>query len=134
MSTVGEVMTCKVVTIRGDASLREAMVTLAGQHISGAAVTNGHQRLLGAISQSDIIEAEAELTDARERERFLDETTVSDLMSAPALTIEPEAELREAALSMEYADVHRLFVERNGRLVGVISRTDVSRAVASGAA
>jgi CBS domain-containing protein len=33
---------------------------------------------------------------------------------------------------MEYGDVHRLFVERNGALVGVISRSDVSRALATG--
>ena len=55
-------------------------------------------------------------------------------MTSPALTIGPDAELREAALAMEYGDVHRLFVEQGGELVGVVSRSDVSRALAVGQA
>ena len=41
--------------------------------------------------------------------------------------IAPDATVRAAALEMEYADVHRLFVVLEGKPVGVISRSDVSR-------
>jgi len=54
------------------------------------------------------------------------------VMTRRTLTVRPETELREAALAMEYGDVHRLFVERDGALMGVISRSDVSRALATG--
>jgi predicted transcriptional regulator len=53
-------------------------------------------------------------------------------MTPKPLLIESTAEVREAARHMLYAEVHRLFVEENGVLVGVISQTDVVRAVATG--
>ena len=132
MPKVAELMTKRVVTMRTDATLAEALTYLATQHISGAAVTDRRDRLVGVISRSDIMDAEAEIAEAEVRGRFLDETLVSDLMTSPALTIGPDAELREAALAMEYGDVHRLFVEEGGDLVGVVSRSDVSRALATG--
>jgi CBS domain-containing protein len=132
MPKVADVMTKRVVTLSKDATLSEALTYLATQHISGAAVTDHRLRLVGVISRSDIMEAEAEITESEFRGRFLDETLVGDVMTSPALTIGPEAELREAALAMEYGDVHRLFVEVGGDLVGVLSRSDVSRALATG--
>lgn len=134
MTSVSEVMTTKVVTVRPDANLREALTELATEHISGAAVTDGHGRLVGALSRSDIMEAEAETEDAEAWGRFLTGTLVRDIMTSPALTIAPAADLKEAALAMEYGDVHRLFVEQDGALVGVVSRSDVSRALAMGRA
>jgi CBS-domain-containing membrane protein len=132
VTKVADVMTRQVVTVRGDATLAEALTYLATQHISGAAVTDHRQRLVGVVSRSDIIEAEVEVEEPEARGRFLAETMVSDVMSSPALTVGPEVELREAALAMEYGDVHRLFVEDAGQLVGVLSRSDVSRALATG--
>jgi CBS domain-containing protein len=132
MPRVAEVMTHPVITVGTDSTLAEALTYLATQHISGAAVLDRKHRLVGAISRSDIMEAEAEVADAEARGRLLDETLVRDVMTHPALTIGPEAELREAALAMEYGDVHRLFVEADGKLVGVVSRSDVSRALATG--
>ena len=134
MTKVADVMTRQVVTVRGDATLAEALTYLATQHISGAAVTDHRQRLVGVVSRSDIIEAEVEVEEPEARGRFLAETMVRDVMTSPALTVGPEVELREAALAMEYGDVHRLFVEDAGELVGVLSRSDVSRALATGRA
>ncbi|HEV8196156.1 MAG TPA: CBS domain-containing protein [Gemmatimonadales bacterium] len=134
MSTVAEVMTRNVVTVRAESTLSEAMACLSTQHISGAAVTDHRRKLIGVVSRSDIMDAEAEVQDQEIRGRFLDETLVRDVMTSPALTIGSEIELREAALAMEYGDVHRLFVESGGVLVGVVSRSDVSRALATGRA
>jgi CBS domain-containing protein len=132
MPHVAEVMTRRVVTVSTDANLAEALTYLATQHISGAAVIDHKQRLVGVITRSDIMEAEAEASDPEARGRLLDETLVRDLMTHPALTVGPDVELREAALTMEYGDIHRLFVEDNGELVGVVSRSDISRALATG--
>lgn len=132
MPKVADVMTKDVVTVRGDATLAEALTCLATQHISGAAVIDRRQRLVGVVSRSDIMEAEAEVNEPDAHGRLLAETLVTEVMTSPALTIGPEAELREAALAMEYGDVHRLFVEDEGKLVGVVSRSDVSRALANG--
>lgn len=53
-------------------------------------------------------------------------------MTPRPLMIESTAELQEAARHMLYAEVRRLCVEDNGVLVGVISQTDIVRAVANG--
>lgn len=125
MITVAEVMTRGVLVLRKETTLREAVEYLATQHVSGAPVVDGKRRLAGAITTSDILQAESEGVDPNA-------TTVADIMTSPVLTVAPETELREAALAMEYGEVHRLFVERNGELLGVVSRSDVSRALATG--
>lgn len=125
MITVADVMTREVLVLRGEATLREAVGYLASQHVSGAPVVDAVGRMAGAVSTSDILQAQSEGMD-------IDSTTVQEVMTRPTLTVGPETELREAALAMEYGEVHRLFVERDGELVGVVSRSDVSRALAIG--
>lgn len=132
MSQVAQFMTSAVVTVGPDATLAEALTYMASQHVSGLGVVDHQLRLVGVISRTDIMEAEAEAGDRDARARVLENTRVSELMSSPAMTTAPDTELRQAALTMEYADVHRLFVVREGKLVGVISRSDVSRALAIG--
>jgi CBS domain-containing protein len=125
MTRVADVMTRGVLSLRGETSLEEAIAYLATQHVSGAPVVDSRGKVVGAVTTSDLLQAEAEGAD-------LDATSVADVMTKPALTVSPDTELREAALAMEYAEVHRLFVEDNGELVGVVSRSDVSRALAQG--
>ncbi len=132
MPQVAELMTSSVVTVGPYATLAEALTYMASQHVSGIAVVDQQQHLVGVITHSDIMEAESEAKGSDARSRLWDDTFVGELMSTPAVTIPPEAELRQAALTMEYADVHRLFVVRDGKLVGVISRSDVNRALATG--
>lgn len=132
MTKVADVMSPGVVSIRSDATLREALTYLATQHLSGVPVVDRKHRLVGAITRSDLLEAEVELSNPEGPIRFLDDIAVADVMTTPALTIAPDAELKEAALTMEFADVHRLFVEVQGEVVGVVSRSDVSRALATG--
>ncbi len=52
-------------------------------------------------------------------------------MSRQPMTIEPDATLKDAAERLLYLDVHRLFVVKEGTLVGVVSQTDVARTVAT---
>jgi CBS domain-containing protein len=125
MITVADVMTREVLVLHAETSLRDAVVYLANQHVSGAPVVDTRGHLTGAITSSDLLQAESEGMD-------LEATTIEEVMTRRTLTVRPETELREAALAMEYGDVHRLFVERDGALVGVISRSDVSRALATG--
>jgi len=125
MVTVAQVMTRGVLSLRSDVALREAVDYLATQHISGVPVLDLKRRLAGVITTSDILQAESEGEN-------LDTTTVGEVMTPTTLTVSPDTDLREAALAMEYAEVHRLFVEEAGSLIGVISRSDVNRALATG--
>ena len=126
-------MTTGVITIEPDAPVARAVELLADSHVSGLAVVDRHRRLIGVISTSDIVSAEAELAPESARDRLESAPTVRDIMTRKALSVKPDLELREAALQMDYADVHRLFVMEHDRLIGVISRSDINRAFASGA-
>lgn len=130
--TVADLMTRDVVTIRSDAPISDAVDHLAESHVTGLAVVNGQGRLVGVVTASDVLNAEAEAGDVEDRARLLASGVVGDVMTRKPLTISPTADVREAALQMDYADVHRLFVEQDEELIGVISRSDISRAFASG--
>lgn len=129
---VRDVMTTDVVTIEPGATLSEALELLADTHVSAVAVVDRYQALVGVVSSTDILAAGAEAGEDEARARLRADGVVRDVMTSKVLTVQPDLELREAALQLEYGDVHRLFVEEEGRLVGVISRSDISRAFAAG--
>jgi CBS domain-containing protein len=128
---VSELMQPDVKTIGPDATIADLLVSLADARVSGVPVVDRAGRMLGVISNSDVIALEAE-AEERGHATLLEETTVRDVMTPRALTISPDADVRDAARQMLYADVHRLFVASEGALVGVISTTDLTRAIAIG--
>jgi CBS domain-containing membrane protein len=115
-----------------DTPVSDVLVSLADGHVTGLPVVDTRNRVIGVVSSTDVIAAQAETRDAGERRTLLEETPVRDIMTPTPLLIDSTAGLDEAARHMLYADVHRLFVEENGALVGVISQTDIVRAVATG--
>ena len=115
MITVADVMTREVLVLRGEATLREAVAYLAEQHVSGTPVVDALGRMAGAVTSSDLLQAQSEGMD-------LDSTTVQEVMTRPTLTVGPETELREAALAMEYGDVHRLLLRRRRLRIGQLER------------
>jgi CBS domain-containing protein len=129
---VRELMQPDVKTVHLEAPLNEALVTLSDAHISALPVVDGLGRMVGVISSTDILTSEAEAGDREEREALFEDTQVREIMTPCPLTVPPEAEVREAAQQMLYADVHRLFVTNGERVIGVISTTDIVRAVARG--
>lgn len=129
---VCELMQKDVKTVNLDAAVNDAVVTLMDSHISALPVGDGMGRMVGVISSTDILTSEAEAQDAVEREALFEEVMVRDIMTPHPLTVSPEAEVREAAQQMLYADIHRLFVTSGDQVIGVISTTDIVRAVATG--
>ena len=129
---VAELMQTDVQTVPSDAVVNDAVVTLADSRISALPVVDGAGHMVGVISSTDILASEEEAEDRSARDTLFDKTFVRDLMTPRPLTIAPDAEVKEAAQQMLYAGVHRLFVTGGERLIGVISTTDIMRAVAAG--
>jgi CBS domain-containing protein len=129
---VRELMQDKVITVNLDTPVNDAVVTLTDAHISALPVVDSGGRMVGVVSSTDILTSEAEAYDAVEREALFEEMMVRDIMTRRPLTVSPDADIREAAQQMLYADVHRLFVTSGDQVVGVISTTDIVRAVATG--
>lgn len=128
---VADLMQAPVLTVGADSSVADAVVTLADAHISGLPVLDGRKQFVGVLTTTDVLEAAAECETAGERERLFERTAVREIMTPRPLTITPDADVAEASRQMLYLEVHRLFVEDEGRLAGVISQSDVVRAVAT---
>ena len=129
---VSELMQTEVQTVPSDAVVNDAVVVLAESRVSALPVVDGTGRMVGVISSTDVLASEEEAEDEKARDALFEKTLVRDLMTPRPLTIAPDAEVKEAAQQMLYADVHRLFVTQGDRLIGVISTTDIMRAVATG--
>ncbi len=111
----------RVITVEPSQRLSEVAAILSAKRIKGAPVVED-DKLVGMITQSDIIRAVAENNlDAR----------VSDYMSSPVVTIREDEDLLKAVELMNNKMVGRLVVvDSNGRLVGIITRTDILKYIA----
>lgn len=127
---VSDIMRTKLETVAPDVSVLDAVTTMAEQHVSALPVLDLHGAIVGVISNTDVLQAEAEADDTEARAALFESSTVSDLMTARVRTIEASATVAEAAQQMLHLEVHRLFVVEDGRLVGVVSQTDIVRSVA----
>lgn len=128
---VAELMVSDVKAVAPDMMVADAVALMTEHHISALPVIDAHDRLLGVISNTDILEAAAEASDRRSREQVFETTEVRDLMTPRPATVRLETDVKEAAQQMLYLEVHRLFVEENGRLMGVLSQSDIVRGVAT---
>lgn len=128
---VAELMQTDVKTVDLDATVGDAITTLADGHVSALPVTDARGRIVGVVSTTDILSNLSETTEPEARERLFDQTPVRDIMTPRSRVIAPDADMLDAAREMLYLDVHRLFVEDGGRLVGVLSQTDIVAAVAT---
>ncbi|HEX6198334.1 MAG TPA: CBS domain-containing protein [Jiangellaceae bacterium] len=130
-------MTSEVVTVPVRASFKEVVRLLDENAVSALPVLDDKDRLVGVVSEADLLPKE-EYRDGTERLRRLarlrhrrelakatgDEA--GDLMSSPAVTIDPDATLAEAARRLVDESVKRLpVVDNSGRLVGIVSRADL---------
>jgi CBS domain-containing protein len=140
---VTDVMTSDVITVRPDASLKEVAAVLAEHRISGVPVVDEDGKVLGVVSEADILFKErgpserkgkfAAFTDPTHGtggELKLEARTAVDAMTAPARTIAPWRSVSSAAAQMLDEGVNRLPVVENSCLVGIVTRADLVRAFA----
>lgn len=133
--TVKDVMTRRVVSVREQASFKEMADMLRRSRISAFPVLDSRDRVVGVVSEADLLVKEAvqatgtslvaALRHVREEDKASG-VTAGDLMTRPAITIGPDASVAEAARIMYDRRVKRLpVVNAAGHLLGIISRTDV---------
>ncbi len=136
---VQDVMTKDVRTTRPEALLKEAGGILAHEHFSGLPVVDCEGRVVGVLSEGDILFKERDDEPASRLQRWLllpptyleskaEARTVAEAMSAPAITIEATRPVTEAASVMIDEGVNRLpVVDEDGTLVGIVTRADLVR-------
>lgn len=141
MMKVKDVMTRDVVTVSPGAALKHAAELLVQHKVSGLPVVDIDGRVLGVISERDLLfKAQGELeghdwlrwlTDplAVTDRRKLDARLVGEAMTSP-VTVGPNQPIAWAARLMLGSGVKRLPVVEQGRLAGIVTRADLMRALA----
>jgi CBS domain-containing protein len=149
--TAADLMTPNPVSLRGDATLKEALALLTDRGFSAAPVIDRAGRPVGVLSRSDILVHDREQVDyLKPRPEFYDRseltlhsgerlpagfqvenaerTCVSEIMTPAVFAVDPDTPAARVVQQMLGLKVHRLFVvDENGVLVGVISALDVLR-------
>jgi CBS-domain-containing membrane protein len=135
--TVQDVMTADVASVLVDTPYAEVVAALANRKVSALPVLDGFHRVVGVVSEADLlhkVEFIGEDTDVRFFEwgtkkvnrAKANAATAGDLMTAPAVTVQPGVSLVIAAKRMEEEQIKRLPVlDEMGHLIGIISRRDL---------
>jgi CBS domain-containing protein len=148
--TVAEVMTPNPIVVRPETPLNEAIQILAERHISGLPVVSPEGKLLGVLSQTDLMWRESGVTppayimlldsviyleNPLQHERSLHKAlgqTVGEVMSPAPITITASQSLPQAAHLMHEKGVNRLPVlDAQGQVIGILTRGDIVRAMAA---
>lgn len=144
--TVADYMTEQTIVVDDTAKLTDAIRLMDDNLLSAVPVVDSQQKLVGILSNSDVIqimhEIQADLgalsmVNAATREFLLkllieqgDNTCVLDVMTSPVETIEPQTNLVVAARKLTDFAYHHLPVVEAGRAVGIIATSDMVRAIA----
>ena len=147
-----DIMTKEVITVSPETRVSDLAQTLAGKKLGGVPVVDAEGGLVGIVTQSDLVARvqELELPPAlnildfhlylqipshlfRKVEKMLG-TTVADIMSPKPLTVSPDTPVPRIAALMDQQKIHTLPVLEGGKIVGIIGKIDLIRALALGEA
>ncbi len=123
---VSEYMTSPVETIEVGESLVAANELFSGQGVSALGVVDAEGVLKGVVSRTDILHSAVYTHGETFR---VPDRPVEEIMQSPALSVAPDARIGEAAKTMLKKHVHRVFVTKDERPIGVLSTRDLMRAV-----
>jgi CBS domain-containing protein len=149
-AVIRDVMTRDIFAVSKFDDIEHAVKTLAEKNVSGLPVVDRENRVVGIISEADIVSMMATSGSGKKRKglRLRDLWTflfgehvpdrkmghiVGDVMTSPAVTIQQDEEISEAVRIMDQYRIRRLAVVDAGqRLIGLISRSDIVRAIGEG--
>ena len=146
---VGDIMTTNVVTVRTDTRVSEVAQLMSKHDISGLPVVDDDDHVLGVITELDMIVRNTRfkmptyfvILDSiiylerpkkfHDRLQHMLGTTAEEIMSKPAVTIKSAATIADLAELMIEQRMNPIPVVEGDRLVGIVSRSDIIRVMAS---
>jgi CBS domain-containing protein len=140
-----DIMTSDVITIGEDASVREGATLMAEHGISAVPVVDPDNRVVGMVSEGDLLHR-AETGTERHRSWWLDLVAstnrlageyvkshsgkVKDVMTRDVISVTDETPVADIAILLETNRIKRVPVLQDGKLVGIVSRANLVRALA----
>lgn len=120
---IEEIMIKNVITLEGKATVREAVTTM-DNHGIGCLVIVQDENPIGIITERDMLKRV--LIEAKDPAT----TKVFQIMSAPLVLGDPQMSIQDAVKLMTDKKIKKLPIMENGRLVGMITLTDLARSIA----
>lgn len=125
---VSDLMSTPVVAVRAGTPMKEIVEVLREREISAVPVVDDDQRLLGLVSEGDLLRLE--LVDQRRQaspERVPEHApaTAAEVMTVEVISVPPELDAGEAAQMISSRRLRHVPVVRDGRVVGMLSRRDL---------
>ena len=145
--TAGDLMTRDVAVVHPETSLLEAVKLMARRHISGVPVVDDAGSIVGMMSEGDLVRWHEGYTERQARwldmladgfelaPEFLQgiqeqRRKVTSVMAAGVTTVTEDTPARDVAHLMHSRNIKRVPVVRDGKLVGIVARSDLVRALA----
>ena len=132
---VSDVMSAPAVTVRAGTSVKEAARVLRDRDVAAAPVVDDAGALIGIVSEIDLLRGSlppdpvAHLLPVT-AETDVQPRTVADVMTTDVQVLQPRSDLYDAARVMRASGIRSLPVVDGGRVVGVVSRSDLLRVLA----
>jgi CBS domain-containing protein len=117
-----QVMVENVVTVKPNVTVKRAAELMNANEVSCLVVVS-HEKPIGIVTEQDMLRR------VMHKRRDPEKTWVSDIMSKPLIVATPNMHVREASKLMLERNIRRLPVVENGRLVGLVTLTDLISAV-----
>jgi CBS domain-containing protein len=118
--TAFEIMTRPAISAKLKASARDIALQFINEHYSGMPVTKEDGKVIGIVTEIDILKA---LNEGKE----LSHINASDIMTLDVVTANPDTPITEMIAMMEEFHIIRLPVVKDEKLIGVVSRGDIIR-------
>ena len=113
-----DIMTRDVITVNPTMTVKSLAMTLIKNQISGAPVADKVGKIVGVVSESDIVAKKGK--------------DVKSIMSKKIISVREETPVEEIARMMTTHHIKRLPVMNDGKVVGIVSRADIVSAIALG--
>ena len=129
---VADVMTRPLVTIQSDTTVAAAWTIMRERQVRHLPVLDGHRRLIGMLTDHDlrrVVLGRCEREGPDELRALLAGLRVDEVMTWAVVTVTPERDIREAARMMRDYEVGGLAVVSEDKVVGILTATDLIRAV-----
>ena len=120
--TAKDIMEKPVLAATPLASLRDVATQLVTNEFSGMPVAASDGRVVGVVTESDIVRILIE-------GKRLENLTAGEVMTGPPITVDVDAPIEDVMKKLEETRIVRVPVTNQGKLVGIIARRDVIRAI-----
>ena len=117
-----DVMTKRVVCIGRETPIFEALKLMAENNVTGIPVVKDDKVLIGILSEQDVLRLFHTFDDEKDR-------TVSDFMTQPVIHFDENERLLDICYCLRDNSIRRVPVTSGGKVVGVISRSDIIRCI-----